>query len=140
MKVFLDTNILLDYGQARSDYLYAKTIFELGERGEIELCASYLSYANMGYVLRHYSIDELWALINDMREGVTVLPMDSVQLDSTLRHIPVKDYEDLLQYQCALQCGCELIVTNNKRDFKEFCELPYFTSKEFLLYYYRSKE
>ena len=55
MKVFLDTNILLDYGQTRDNFVYAKTIFELGERGEIELCASYLSFANMGYIFRHYT-------------------------------------------------------------------------------------
>lgn len=140
MKVFLDTNILLDYGQVRDDFTYAKAILELGERGEMELCASYLSYANMGYILRHYSKEELWELITDMREGITVLQTDSIQLDNALRHKPVKDYEDLLQYQCAIQSGCELIVTNNKRDFREFCELPVYTSKEFLLYYFRLKD
>ena len=35
MKVFLDTNILLDYGQVRLDYLYAKAFMELGERGDL---------------------------------------------------------------------------------------------------------
>ena len=48
MKVFLDTNILLDYGEVRDDFIYAKAIMELGERGDVELFASYLSYANMG--------------------------------------------------------------------------------------------
>ena len=39
MKVFLDTNILLDYGQVREEFLYAKAILELGEQKEIELYA-----------------------------------------------------------------------------------------------------
>lgn len=69
MKVFLDTNILLDYGEVRDDFIYAKAIMELGERGDVELFASYLSYANMGYILRHYPKEELWPLIKDMREG-----------------------------------------------------------------------
>lgn len=136
-KVFLDTNILLDYGQERDDFIYAKAILELGEQKKIELYASYLSYANMGYILRHYPANEMWALIADMREGINVLSTDSVQLDSTLNHVPVKDYEDLLQYQCAIQGGCEVIVTNNKRDYLEFCEIPIYTSKEFLLHFFR---
>ena len=136
-KVFLDTNILLDYGQERDDFIYAKAILELGEQKKIELYASYLSYANMGYILRHYPANEMWALIADMREGINVLSTDSVQLDSTLNHVPVKDYEDLLQYQCAIEGGCEVIVTNNKRDYLEFCEIPIYTSKEFLLHFFR---
>jgi len=139
MKVFLDTNILLDYGQVRDDFNYAKVIMELGERNEIELYASYLSYANMGYILRHYPREDMWALIRDMREGIHILPNGSAQLDSTLDHAPVKDYEDLLQYQCAIEGGCDMIVTNNKRDFLEFSTIPMYTSKEFLLYYFHSK-
>lgn len=59
-------------------------------------------------------------------------PCDSAQLDDALTN-PDKDYEDMLQYQCALTAGCDLIVTNNKRDFFEFCQLPFLTSEEFLL-------
>ena len=140
MKVFLDTNILLDYGQAREEFLYAKAIMELGEQKKIQLYASYLSYANMGYILRHYSREDMWILINDMRKGIHVLPTDSIQLDEVLKHAPVKDYEDLLQYECAVMGECDFIVTNNKRDFLEFCEIPVYTSKEFLLHYFKSKD
>ena len=139
MKVFLDTNILLDFGQERVDFQYAKAIMELGERGEFELCASYLSYANMGYILRHHPKETLWEMINIMREGIHVLPSSSNQLDKALSHTPVKDYEDLLQYQCAVEGKCDVIITNNKRDFDEFCDIPTYSSKEFLIRYFRSK-
>ena len=140
MKVFLDTNILLDYGEMRDDFMYAKVIMELGEQGKLDLYASYLSYANMGYILRHYQKNELWTLIREMRDGINVLPMDSTQLDKALSQSPVRDYEDLLQYQCAIAGKCDIIVSNNKRDFREFCKLPIYTSKEFLLFYFRKEE
>ena len=35
--------------------------------------------------------------------------------------------------QCALAAKCDVVVTNNKRDFHEFCKLPFLTSEEFLL-------
>lgn len=131
-KVFLDTNILLDFGQQRERHEEAETIFCLGDAGEIELYASYLSYANMGYILREMEREAKYALINSTREGIIVLPCDDVQLDEALAH-HVKDYEDMLQYQCAIAAGCDVIVTNNKKDFYEFCQLPFMTSEEFLL-------
>jgi hypothetical protein len=45
----------------------------------------------------------------------------------------VKDFEDLLQYQCAVEGGCDVIISNNTKDFKEFCTLPLFTSEDFVV-------
>ena len=45
MKVFLDTNILLDFGLDRERADFAGGILQLGKDGLIELYASYLSYA-----------------------------------------------------------------------------------------------
>lgn len=131
-KIFLDTNILMDFVDNREMREYAMTIIELGRIGQLQLFASYLSFANMGYILRKRKQDERYHLIRMARKIVTVLPCDAAQLDSTLTN-PVKDYEDMLQYQCALAAGCNVIVTNNKRDFQEFCKLPFLTSEEFLL-------
>ena len=44
----------------------------------------------------------------------------------------------MLQYQCALAAGCDVIVTNNTKDYQEFCTLPFMTSRDFLLFYFRS--
>lgn len=131
-KVFLDTNILMDFVDNRDNRLYAETIIELSKMGAIELYASYLSYANMGYILRKRSQEERYQMISKARKIATVLPCDANQLDKALE-TPVKDYEDMLQYQCAISAGCDIIVTNNKRDFHEFCQLPFLTSEEFLL-------
>lgn len=131
-KVFLDTNILMDFVDNRDNRLYAETIIELSKTGAIELYASYLSYANMGYILRKRSQEERYQMISKARKIATVLPCDANQLDKALE-TPVKDYEDMLQYQCAISAGCDIIVTNNKRDFHEFCQLTFLTSEEFLL-------
>ena len=132
MRVFLDTNILLDYGLDRDGADYAENILQLGKDGLIELYASYLSYANMGYILRHHPVAERYELVRMMRQPVVVLPCDADQLDAGLL-TEVKDFEDMLQYQCALADGCDVVVTNNKKDFHEFCRIPFLTSEEFLL-------
>ena len=71
--------------------------------------------------------------------GIEILPMDADQLYESLRY-EVKDYEDMLQYQCAVAAGCDIIITNNTRDYAEFCKLPFMSSRDFLLYYFRSIE
>lgn len=132
MKVFLDTNILLDFGLDRERADFAGGILQLGKDGLIDLYASYLSYANMGYILRDRPTPERYELVRMMRQPVIVLPCDANQLDAGL-NTEVKDYEDMPQYQCALAAGCDVVVTNNKKDFHEFCSLPFLTSEEFLL-------
>ena len=44
----------------------------------------------------------------------------------------VRDFEDMLQYQCAIAAGCDVIITNNGRDFEDFCTLPFMSAADFL--------
>ena len=139
MKVFLDTNILIDLAENRVEATQAAIILQLGEEGKIQLAASYLSYANMGYIWRYVPRHQRYERIRNACVGIEVLPMDANQLNESLKH-EVKDFEDMLQYQCAVAAGCEIIVTNNTRDYVEFCELPLMSSRDFLLYYFSSRE
>lgn len=61
-----------------------------------------------------------------------MLPLTPTDMRNAIGN-PVKDFEDMLQYQCALAAGCDVIVTNNKKDFHEFCRIPFLTAEEFLL-------
>lgn len=130
-RIFLDTNILLDFALEREHADDAEKILALGLAGAIEVCASYLSFANMGFILRHHPKEEIYALIGLMREDVNVLPMDSMQLDAGLA-LHANDIEDALQYQCAKAADCDVIITNNGKDFADFCDLPFMTAAEFL--------
>ena len=130
-RVFLDTNILLDFGLERNGAEEAEKILALGLAGVIEVCASYLSYANMGFILRHHPKEEVYDLVTQMREDVLVLSTDAAQLDRGLA-LYANDFEDALQYQCAKANDCDIIITNNGKDYAEFCELPFMTAKEFL--------
>ena len=44
---------------------------------------------------------------------------------------PVKDFEDMLQYQCAKAAGCDYIVTNDRRHY-DFSDIEHFTSSDFV--------
>ena len=128
-RVFLDTNILIDYIQARAGGDDAKQLLMRGRDGEVSLYASFLTFANMAYILNGKAdVYELFAMLTSF---ITVLPMDSDQLQAALSH-RAKDFEDMLQYQCAKVAGCDTIITGNKRHFTDFCDLPLMTANEFL--------
>ena len=135
MKVFLDTNILIDFVDYREKREYAKHIIELGAKGEITLFASYLTYANMAFILRHRPQEEKYRLLREARQNIVVVAPTVEHLDYALGH-EVKDFENLLQYRCALEADCDVIVTNNPDDYEEFCQLPFFTSEDFVFNYF----
>ena len=51
-RIFLDTNIMLDLIQERPGYEACARVLQRQEDGEIEVCLSVLSMANIAYVLR----------------------------------------------------------------------------------------
>ena len=140
MKVFLDTNILVDVIENREGTIIAKHILQYGRNGLLELFASYLSYTNINYIKRDCERSLRYEMLRRLRQGITVLPCDSSQLDAALSHADVRDFEDLLQYQCAVAGGCDVIVTNNTKDYREFCNIPFMSSRDFLLQYFIQAE
>lgn len=131
-RVFLDTNILLDLVQRRQHLNEAATILQYAYEGKIEVAASTLSFANIAYILRKLPQELFYQLMSRLSEDIPMLPLTPTDMRNAIGH-PVKDFEDMLQYQCASAAGCDVIVTNNKKDFHEFCRIPFLTAEEFLL-------
>lgn len=127
--VFLDTNILVDYALGREHGDDAEQLLQRGKNGEFCLSASYLTFANMAYILKGKA--DVYGLFDELHSYIAVLPMDDVQLMTAMKQ-RVRDFEDMLQYQCAKAGDCDVIVTNNGRDFAVFCDLPVMTAEEFL--------
>ena len=128
MKVFLDTNILLETVFNRQHKFACDQILLHGQKGDIDLFASYLTFANMAYILRRNKVprNQIYQVERTMESQITVLPMDGGQLRTALRH-EVKDFEDMLQYQCAKAAGCDYIITNDHRHY-DFSDIPFFSS------------
>ena len=139
-KVFIDTNIFIDYIDNREGADLAQNIFNIAAKGKIILYASTLTFANMAYVIKkRRTKEEVLNILGHFEQCVEVLPMDRQQLRNAIDQ-PCKDFEDMLQYQCAAAGNSEVFVTNNVKDYREFCELPLLSSRDFLLYYFRTIE
>lgn len=121
MKVFLDTNILLDTLVVRPDKSFTENsmqILSLGENGVLDLYISVLSIPAIAYVLKNKTSEQKKSIITDLTSIVKVLPSLPQHVETMLES-PIRDIEDALQVQSAKEGQCDLIVTRNTRDFTD---------------------
>lgn len=137
-KIFVDANILLDlFEKTRSNHQFSKNaILKLISNEKIELVISSDIITNIFFILNSrykYPFDKTLEVIEQIDK---ITSIESISKSDILNAIEIcknrifKDFEDALQYMCALKSDCTLILTNNPKDFKK-CNLEINTSKEF---------
>lgn len=132
IKVFLDTNILMDFIESRPGAVDAANVLRYANAGTIYLAASTLTFANMAYIIgRKRSQQEVCQVLGQLRKVVNIVALEPLHVNKAI-DLPCKDFEDMLQYQCAVSNQFNIIVTNNKKDFVEFSKLPLFTAAELI--------
>jgi predicted nucleic acid-binding protein len=137
MRIFLDTNVLLDIILKREpNYTSAAQICEIALRKGDALVISNLSIVNAHYIVKRIThVPEniiRTALYNICSTCEIVALTDTVTMRSLLSEFP--DFEDATQYFCALENNCDVILTYNKKDFAH-SNIPILTSSEFLVGY-----
>ena len=129
-RIFLDTNILIDYIDNRMGADAAEQLFACGFSGEALLFASALTFANIAYIIKGRSQEEKYDALRQMANVVEIIDLRKQEVMAAI-DLPVKDFEDMLQYQCAKTAGCDYIVTNDRRHY-DFSDIPHFTSADFV--------
>lgn len=110
VKVFLDTNIVLDYFTGRMGDGLAGKIVQIGRGPVYQLCISMLTAVNVLYVAKKVAP---MAVTPEAIAGLfTILPQDIKQWNdaSTLE---MADFEDALQASCALNSNCYIAVSRD---------------------------
>lgn len=132
MKVFLDTNILIDFISGRKPFVEdALVLFQLADDKVLDLMVSDLTIINTVYILRrlHYSMEDVYGTLNDIRPLLTITSIGSTVIDRCL-HSQMPDFEDSVQYYSAQSAGADYIITRNKGDFP-IDRVAVLTPKEF---------
>jgi predicted nucleic acid-binding protein len=130
--LFLDTNVVIDLLGEREDFYdpIAK-IVSLADKGKVKLTVSALTYSNVFYILTRFESKEI------VKEKIRKFKIIAKTADLTDKIIDkglaskFTDFEDALQYYCALKTGSSIIISRNEKDFK-FSEIPVFNPKEYL--------
>jgi len=118
VNVFLDTNVLLDVLMRRTGFCdSAAVLWELAHRRLIAGHVAAISFNNIYYVLRRTDgqkrAREALRLLRDTFEIVAV---DHMTINQSINS-PVADFEDAIQYQCALRTGAAYLITRNSGHF-----------------------
>ena len=129
-KIFVDTNIVLDLLQKRDEFYFdAQDLFTLADKKELKLYVSALTIANAHYLLsKFYNSNGARKILLKFKVLVEVLAVNDKIIDLSLAS-DFNDFEDGIQYYTAIENNMELILTRNKKDFKNSI-LPVLTARE----------
>ena len=117
--VFVDTNIVIDLLQKRENfYQEAQELFTKADRKKLKLYISALTFANTYYILsKYYSSSEAKKILSKFKVLVEVLPTTDKIIDLSLAS-DFNDFEDAIQFYTALESNLHVIITRNKKDYK----------------------
>jgi len=132
-RVLIDTNIVIDLLAKRSGfYEDAAELFSQSDKKELNLTISSLTFANTNYILgKLKSPKEARGILRRFKVLVEVLGLDDKIIELALSDNQFPDFEDGLQYYSALENQVDVLVTRNKKDFKN-SRVPVLTAREFL--------
>lgn len=131
-KLLVDTNIVIDLLSKRDDFFQeAQELFTLADHKKVELFVSALTFANTHYLLaKHQKLDEVRKTLIKFKVLVVVSSLNDKIVELALVS-DFKDFENAIQYHTAIENGIDIIITKNKKDFKN-SKLPIMTAKEYL--------
>ena len=119
-KVFVDTDVCIDLLSGRQPINnMAEILFSLADLGQIKIYVSSISFANIDYVLRsQYSTIHSRKIIANVKTIVNVLSVDNKTIDLAIAS-DFNDFEDAIQYCCAIENNLTTIITRNTKDYKK---------------------
>ncbi|MGO3182877.1 MAG: type II toxin-antitoxin system VapC family toxin [Aequorivita sp.] len=133
IRILVDTNIVIDLLSKRAEfYEDAAVLFSRADRKELKLMVSSLTFANTNYVISKLkSAKEAREILRKFKVLVEILSLDDKRTELALSDEEFLDFEDGLQYYSALENQIDIIITRNKKDFKN-SKLPVMTAKEYI--------
>ena len=123
IKVFLDTNTLMDILAPRKSSEASALIFEAVKRGYIEAVLSTQSIIDASYALRkEQDKNNFYRLVNWCCNHINMTYIDAFHLQDAISS-QSGDYEDDAQYACALDNTCDYFITNDKKLIARYSEV-----------------
>ncbi|PCI93099.1 MAG: PIN domain nuclease [Flavobacteriales bacterium] len=132
-RLLIDTNIVIDLLANRKEfYTEAATLFSLADKNILTLTVSSLTFANTNYILSKLKSEkEARIILRKFKVLVETLSLDDKITELALSGDKFPDFEDGLQYYSAIENRIDIIISRNKKDFKN-SKIPVMTAKEYL--------
>jgi predicted nucleic acid-binding protein len=133
-KVFLDTNILLDFTLKRDEFEHSRRIIELAVNGTIQafITPSILHIVGI-WLTKAYGNAKAKELLLTLMADVTVIDLPHEIVLNAL-HSKITDIEDALQYYTAVHHKLDYFISRDKQLQKQGIPvLPVFSPRELLI-------
>lgn len=132
MKVFLDTNVVVDFlGKREPFFQDAANIFEMWKKEKIQLSLSVLTIVNCAYILhKAYSKETMTDKIRWLCNSFEVTPIDVSTIIGAV-NMGGQDFEDSVQCLSASYFHPDVIVSRDIKGFSN-AEIPIMTPAEFI--------
>jgi predicted nucleic acid-binding protein len=133
MRVLVDTNVVLDFLQEREPFVEdAAKLFELIDAGEIEGFIAATTITNIYYIVRRAvglaaAEDAIIQILTDLQ----ICKVDRAILEHAIA-LHFRDFEDAVQYACAIAHSVNAIVTRDVSGFVA-SKIPVKSPKELIL-------
>jgi len=127
MKVFVDSDVILDFLTGRDFYFEEiKTIFNQAIRKQIDLFTSPVIIANVHYFIsKTETSKKANNKVGKLLTFIRVLELGEKEIKLSLNS-GFKDFEDGIQNFCAIRSKMKIILTRNVKDFKLSHSLEFF--------------
>lgn len=131
-RLFIDTNVMLDLlGERIPYYDSIAKIATLADKGKIKMIVSALSYTTVFYLLSKFEdVNKVKEKLRKFRVISEISDLDNKVIEKGLSS-NFADFEDSIQYYCAIKADCSILITRNGKDFKS-SEIPVMTAEEYL--------
>ena len=131
-RVFVDTDIVLDLLGCRQPFFpFSAELFSRADKGDIVLCISSLSFANLNYLLsKQYSSDQARKKLLKFKTLVHVLAVNDKIVELSLAS-DFKDFEYGLQYFTAIENNITTLLTRNLKDYRA-AQIVVMTAEDYL--------
>lgn len=127
MRVFLDTNIILDKLLNREENLfYTDQVIRTIPLKDTYIAA--ITVNNAYYVSKPKSIQRFSRLML----GFNIIEVNTQVFESAFK-LDMNDFEDAIQLTCALNVECEYLITWNTKDYRQHnSKIKVISPKEFV--------
>ncbi|MBN1168690.1 PIN domain-containing protein [Candidatus Woesebacteria bacterium] len=117
MKVFVDSDVILDVILEREEFIFSQKLLDLLLTRKIAMLTSPIVFTNSFYIIRKLKgRDKAHMALKKMRKLFNVCVLNEKTIDKALAS-GFKDFEDAIQYYCALESKIKYLVTRNKKDY-----------------------
>jgi len=119
MRALLDTDVVLDILLDREPFAEAASaLWQANQQGDFEGYILAITPINVFYIARKLKGAEIARrAVNEVLAGLRVCLVNQTILEAAVA-LPLTDYEDAVQYACAIANQLEVIVTRNLEDYQ----------------------